>query len=56
VIGTLLGAVVLSVMRNGFTLQGISADTFNMILGLAILVAMIMNQRLPRLRKGMMAE
>ena len=48
--GAFLGALVLTVLRNGFTLQGISAYTFNIILGVAILVAMILNVYVARLR------
>jgi ribose/xylose/arabinose/galactoside ABC-type transport system permease subunit len=44
------GALVLTILRNGFTLQGISAYTFNIILGVAILVAMILNVYVARLR------
>jgi simple sugar transport system permease protein len=50
VTGAFLGALVLTVLRNGFTLQGISAYTFNIILGVAILVAMILNVYVARLR------
>jgi simple sugar transport system permease protein len=52
IIGGLLGALVLGVLRDGFTLQGISAFTFNVILGIAIIVSMILNMRLARLRRG----
>ena len=48
--GAFLGALVLTILRNGFTLQGISAYTFNIILGVAILVAMILNVYVARLR------
>ena len=48
--GAFLGALVLTVLRNGFTLQGISAYTFNIILGVAILIAMILNVYVARLR------
>lgn len=48
--GAFLGAFVLTILQNGFTLQGISAYTFNIILGLAILVAMILNVYVVRLR------
>jgi hypothetical protein len=41
VIGGLIGAVVLGVLNDGFTLIGINAFVFNIILGAAILVAMI---------------
>jgi simple sugar transport system permease protein len=37
VTGAFLGALVLTILRNGFTLQGISAYTYNIILGVAIL-------------------
>ncbi len=50
VTGAFLGALVLTILRNGFTLQGISAYTFNIILGVAILVAMILNVYVARLR------
>ncbi|MBV9734556.1 MAG: ABC transporter permease [Acidisphaera sp.] len=43
ILGGLVGAVVLGVLRDGFTLQGINAFTFDMIIGAAILVAMIGN-------------
>ncbi len=52
IIGALLGAIVLGVLRDGFILQGVNAFTFNMILGAAILLAMIGNVHLPRLRRS----
>jgi simple sugar transport system permease protein len=42
---------VLAILRNGFTLQGVSANTFNIILGIAILVAMTLNVYVGRLRR-----
>ena len=51
IVGGLLGALVLSVLLDGFTLVGINADTFDMILGLAILIAMVMNVFLQRARR-----
>ena len=50
VTGAFLGALVLVILRNGFTLQGIDSDTFNAVLGVAILVAMILNVYIARLR------
>ena len=50
IIGGLIGAAVLGVLRDGFTLQGINAFTFDMILGAAILVAMVFNIHVGRLR------
>ncbi|WP_199287847.1 ABC transporter permease [Kushneria phosphatilytica] len=50
VIGALLGALVLAILKDGFTISGVSAYTFDMILGLAIVITMIMNVHLSRLR------
>jgi simple sugar transport system permease protein len=50
IVGGLIGAIVLGVLRDGFTLQGINAFTFDMIIGAAILVAMVSNIHLGRLR------
>jgi simple sugar transport system permease protein len=52
IIGALLGAIVLGVLRDGFILQGVNAFTFNMILGGAILLAMVANVHLPKLRRS----
>ena len=43
VIGAFLGALVLGVLRDGLTIKGISAFTFNMILGVAIIASMFLN-------------
>ncbi|WP_297910607.1 ABC transporter permease [Thiomonas sp.] len=51
VIGALLGAVALGVLKDGFTILGVSAYTFDMILGAAIVVTMFMNVRLIRMRE-----
>jgi simple sugar transport system permease protein len=52
IIGAFLGAAVISILQNGFTLQGVSAYTFNIILGLAILVAMTLNVYIGSLRRS----
>jgi simple sugar transport system permease protein len=52
VIGALLGALVLAELQNGFNLIGISANPFNIILGAAILLSMILNVHLSRLRRA----
>jgi simple sugar transport system permease protein len=52
VVGALLGMLVLAELQNGFNLIGISANTFFLIQGLAILISMIANQYLSRLRKA----
>src|SRR6266705_3195594 len=46
IVGAFLGVLVLSILQDGFTLLGVSAFTFDVILGGAILVAMILNVRL----------
>jgi simple sugar transport system permease protein len=50
VIGAWLGVLVLGILQDGFNLRGISSNAFLMILGSAILVAMIANNYLSRLR------
>jgi simple sugar transport system permease protein len=40
------------VLKDGFNLIGLNAYTFDLILGLAILLAMISNVRLDKLRKA----
>jgi len=50
IVGVFLGAVVLGFLKDGFTLSGVSAYTFDMILGGAILLTMLINVHLSRLR------
>jgi simple sugar transport system permease protein len=50
VLGAAVGALVLAVLRNGFTLLGINADRFFLVLGVAILTAMVLNVYLARAR------
>jgi simple sugar transport system permease protein len=50
IIGAFLGAVVISVLRDGLTLNGISSFTYNMILGAAIIASMILNVAANRVR------
>jgi simple sugar transport system permease protein len=52
IVGAFLGALVLAVLQNGFNLIGYSANTIYLILGLAILLSMIANQYLSRLRRA----
>ena len=52
IIGAFFGAAVLAILRNGFTLQGVSADTFNVILGIAIVITMTLNVYVGRLRRS----
>lgn len=50
IVGAFLGAAVLGILKDGFTLSGVSAYTFNVILGAAILITMLINVHLSRLR------
>ena len=51
-IGALFGALFLGILRDGLTLEGVNADYLDFILGVAILVAMIINVYVGRVRKG----
>ncbi len=51
VIGALLGAILLGIVYNGFNLGGVSAFAFDVTLGAAILVAMLLNVGLSNLRR-----
>jgi simple sugar transport system permease protein len=51
VIGALVGALVLGILKDGLSLSGVSAFTFDVILGAAILVTMTVNVWLTRLRE-----
>jgi simple sugar transport system permease protein len=51
VIGAFIGACVLGILRDGFTLQGVSAFTFDLILGAAILAAMVLDIYIGRARR-----
>lgn len=52
IIGAFLGAIVLGILQDGFNLLGVSANTYYLILGIAVLVAMIANVYLARLRNA----
>jgi simple sugar transport system permease protein len=52
IIGAFIGTLVLSILRNGFTLEGVSAYTFNVILGIAVLIVMVLNIYVGRLRRS----
>lgn len=52
VIGAFFGVFLLGILENGFTLQGISANTFFIIEGVAIILAMVLNTQLRRFRRG----
>ncbi len=50
IIGGLFGGLVLGVLQDGFTIDGINAFTFDIIIGAAILIAMVFNIHFARLR------
>jgi len=50
VIGSFLGVGVLIILRTGLNIIGVSAFTFDLIIGIAILVSMIVNVQVARLR------
>lgn len=51
-IGAAIGAIVLGVLEDGFNIIGINAFAYQLVLGLAILGAMILNIQLERARSG----
>jgi simple sugar transport system permease protein len=51
VVGALLGATLLGIVFDGFNLTGVSANAFDVVLGIAILVAMLLNVYLSIWRK-----
>src|SRR3954447_7393204 len=51
-IGALFGALFLGILRDGLTLEGVNADYLDFILGIAIIVAMVINVYVARIRKG----
>jgi simple sugar transport system permease protein len=50
VIGAFIGVAVLVILRTGFNLIGVSAFTFELIIGIAIILSMIVNVQVARLR------
>jgi simple sugar transport system permease protein len=50
IIGAFLGAIVLSTLTDGFDIAGVSSNPLNIIFGSAVLIAMIANVQLARLR------
>jgi simple sugar transport system permease protein len=50
VIGAFLGAIVIGMLTDGFLIKGVSANPLYIIFGAAVLIAMIANVQLARLR------
>jgi simple sugar transport system permease protein len=51
IVGAFFGAVVVGILLDGFPLIGVSADPLNIVFGGAILIAMVANVQLTRLRE-----
>lgn len=56
VIGAFFGALLLGILQDGFNIISLSAETFIMVEGLAIIAAMVLNTQLTRFRRGARAE
>lgn len=52
VIGALFGAALLGILQDGFNVVGLSATTFIIVEGIAIILAMVLNTQLTRFRRG----
>jgi simple sugar transport system permease protein len=51
VIGALFGALLLGIINDGFNLIGVNAYAFDVVIGIAVVVAMLLNVYLANLRK-----
>jgi simple sugar transport system permease protein len=52
VVGALIGALFLGILRDGLIIQGVNADYLSFYLGLAIIIAMAANTYVGRVRTG----
>jgi simple sugar transport system permease protein len=50
VIGSFFGVLVLIILQNGFNILGVNAFNFDLIIGLAILISMVLNVQIARLK------
>ena len=51
VVGALFGALLLAIIQNGFTLSGVSAYAFDVVIGIAVVAAMLLNVYISGLRR-----
>jgi simple sugar transport system permease protein len=51
VVGAFFGALLLAVIQNGFTLSGVNAYAFDVVIGIAVIVAMLLNVYISSLRR-----
>jgi simple sugar transport system permease protein len=52
VVGALIGALFLGILQDGLILKGVSSNYLDLYLGLAILIAMVINVYVGRVRRG----
>lgn len=52
VVGMLIGALFLGILNEGLVIKGVNANYLDLYLGLAILIAMLVNVYISRVRKG----
>jgi len=52
VVGALIGALFLGVLKDGLVIKGVSADYNDLYIGLAILIVMTINVFVQRVRTG----
>jgi simple sugar transport system permease protein len=52
IIGAAIGVVVLAILNLGFIIEGVSAFTFDLVLGSAIIISMALNVTLERFRQS----
>jgi simple sugar transport system permease protein len=52
IVGAVLGVFVLSILQDGLNLIGVNAQAFDIILGIMIVIAMILNTRIQQLRRA----
>jgi simple sugar transport system permease protein len=50
VVGALFGALLLGIINDGFNLEGVNAYAFDVVIGIAVVVAMLFNVYLTSLR------
>jgi simple sugar transport system permease protein len=51
VVGAMIGALFLGVLQDGLAIKGVNADYLDFYLGVAILVAMLINRYVGRVRR-----
>jgi simple sugar transport system permease protein len=51
VVGALFGALLLAIIENGFTLSGVNAYAFDVVIGIAVVAAMLLNVYISGLRR-----